>query len=260
MKGYINENFGDLFFESTGSIENSENLRIELGKVVENISKDNYLEISYNFSKNYNYLLNIFKNGYFLSNDSFNALLTYHYSKKYNQNLNVYNYSFSNKDLEKVDIYEKMDFIFSSYGITYENLFNALPNILKILKIGGIVFFELPSYWFFRDDLNEDEKSILNYSKTSDKRWLFTEDIKSIIEENGGEIVSIKKTNDQKILNRIELSCLSSLVKLHKASIENNIAILEVANIKENNHILNSAVLIIKKIKKTLTKDSLFNL
>ncbi|HOV13296.1 MAG TPA: hypothetical protein PK771_03340 [Spirochaetota bacterium] len=260
MKGFINSNFGDNYINSVTSIENSDDLKNELEKILQDLVKENYLEISYNFSNNYNYLLNIFKNGYFISDDSFNALLTYHYSQKHQKKLQVYNYSLNEKDINKLNLSEKFDFIFSSYGITYENLFNDLNNILGLLKIGGIMFLEMPSYWFFRDHLNEDEKSILNYSKTSDKKWVFTEDINPIIEENSCEIILSKKINNKKIMSRVELSYLSSLNKLHKASLENNIAVLEVANVREDNLEINSVILVIKKKSKTITKNNLFNI
>ncbi len=69
MKGFINSNFGDNYINSVTSIENSDDLKNELEKILQDLVKENYLEISYNFSNNYNYLLNIFKNGYFISDD-----------------------------------------------------------------------------------------------------------------------------------------------------------------------------------------------
>jgi len=259
VKGFINANFGKTFFDNYHFIENNLEVKEELDRVIEDLNRDNYLEISYNFSKNYNYFLTKFKKGYFLSDDSFYAALVYHYSQKDNKDIDVYNYSFNKKSFDKLNLYEGVELVFSSFGITYQNLFDNFDLIANLLKVGGIIFLELPSYWFFRDELNEDEKAILNYSKVSDKRWLFTEDISPIIEENNCEIITQKRVNNQKILDRLDISYLSSLDKLHKASIENNIAVLEICDIKERELKINSSILVIKKKSKSINKDNLFS-
>jgi len=105
VKGFINANFGKTFFDNYHFIENNLEVKEELDRVIEDLNRDNYLEISYNFSKNYNYFLTKFKKGYFLSDDSFYAALVYHYSQKDNKDIDVYNYSFNKKSFDKLNLY-----------------------------------------------------------------------------------------------------------------------------------------------------------
>lgn len=260
MNCFINDEYGNKYFKEVMVRDSNEEILNKLRNILDSIHPDRYLEISYNFSTAFSFLLNTFNNGFFLTDNSFNGLLTYHYSQKENKNLNVYHTSFKHKDIEKLNFNESFDLIYSSYGLTYETLFNSLDWITSLLKIDGLCFLELPAYWFFRDNLNDDEKSVLEYSRTSDKKWVFTEDITSKIKENCCEIAIFEQVNVTRILNRLSLLYLSSLTKLHKASTENNMPVLEISNIKENNIKLNSALLVFKKKSKTISKENLFTI
>ena len=254
-KGFLNK----LYDNNNEDSQNNQILTDELKNIFNICNKEKFLEISLYHSDFYKFFLDYFKEGSFISDDSYEALLTYHFTKKDNKKINVYNYSFTPNKLSSLNINESYDFVFSSYGLSYENIYTILPQLIGFLKIDGILFIELPAYWFFRENLNQYEKDILNYSKTNDKKWIFTEPIDSLIKESGGNLLYLKEINNKKIIDRHKLSYLSSLNKLYKAHIENNIAVLEVANIPENNIELRSAILVVQKEKKTLTKNNLFN-
>lgn len=225
-----------------------------------NFEKKSYLEISHVFTPAYKFMLNEFKAGTFLSDDAFESLLVYHYSSIENKNIAVYNHKFSENSFSNLKFKEEFDFIFSIFGISFNNLYSLLPQIINFLKINGIFAVVIPCYWFLREKLTEEEKIILNYSKQNDKKWVFADPLDPIIEENGGKNIGIFEIDIKKILTRLELSYLSSLNKLYDAVVGNNIAHIEVSNIPEKNISLRSAVLIIQKHKTTLTKDNLFKI
>jgi len=256
-KGLLNENYNSSFFDEEESFLNIDKFKKEVDQLL--IKKDSYLEISSNFSSAYKKIIPDFKEGYFLCDDSFEALLTYHKSIVDSKNLNVINTQFSKNKIIDLKLNEKFDLVFSVFGLSFESLYFVLPELIGLLKLGGILALEIPAYWFFRENLNEDEKNILTYSKQNDKKWLFTEPLDAVIEESKAKLLFLKETENTKVIDRIELSHISSLDKLYKASIDKNIAVLETCNIPENNIKLKTAVLAVQKNQKTITKDNLFN-
>jgi hypothetical protein len=256
-KGNINTNYDKSFFEARQSFINYENFTNEFYPLLKN--KDSYLEMSHVFSPAFFSAVKDFKEGYFLSDNSFEAFLTYHFSKIENKNVNVYNTAFNITQIEKLKFNEKFDFIFSLFGLSFESLYNLLPVMIGLAKVDGIIAIELPAYWFFRENISDVEKAILAYSKQNDKKWLFTEPLVPIIEENKAEFVFLKETGRTKKVDRLELAFLSSLHKLYNAQIENNIAVLEIVNFPEKDILLKTAVLAIRKKSKTVTKDNLFS-
>ncbi|HOJ63279.1 MAG TPA: hypothetical protein PLE45_02555 [Spirochaetota bacterium] len=256
-RGLLNNNYNQ---ENLSKIYNINDYKNSLN-IIENkisLSYNNYLEISDEYSPAFIFLLEKFKEGNFLSENDFYSMLTYHSAIINNKNLYVYNYNFNS--LHNIKWTEKFDFIFSFIGIKYKDLFEKLPLFISFLKVNGFLAFIIPSYWFDRENLNESESLILEYSRKTDKQWLFTESIDNIVKENKAEIVSLEKINMVYNFSRIKIARLSSLEKLYNACLEKNHAILDICNIPEENLNLNLSVLIINKKTKSITKDNLFNI
>ena len=186
-------------------------------------------------------------------------MLTYHASVLNKFDLNVLNYYFTENRFQSLNLNEYFDRVLSHYGLNYIELFELLPSILSLIKIGGVFILTLPSYWFFKDNLTDVEKEILCYSKQNDKKWVFQDDIKKIITDNHSEIISFEEIDHIEIMDRKSLSFLSSLDKLYKAEVENNNAILDIVSIPKQNIELRTTILAVKKSSKTITKDNLFS-
>ena len=259
FKGHLNKNFNPITIKNKFNREVFESFFNEASKIAESINKDSFLEMSYKFSPAYQYMLDIFKNGAFLSNDDFESLLVYHLSILENKKIDVYNNAFSFESLSVLDFTEKFDFIYSLLGLTFNDLYSILPQILSYAKIDGILAFKIPAYWYIKENTLEIEKKIIDYSKQNDKKWIFIEPLEPVIEKNGGELLGIKELNTKAILTRAELAYLSSLDKLHDAVIHNNKAHLEIVSFPESGIEIRESVMVIKKKKKTLTKNNLFN-
>jgi|GEM_PF-1367421 len=222
--------------------------------------KDNFLEISHTHTLGYLILTNIFKKGIFISDDPFESLLEYHHSKLNNKELDIYNHYFSTNSLSSLSFAESFNFIFSLSGLSFENIYSILPQLINFLKIEGLIALLIPAYWYDRENATELEKKIINYSKQNDKKWIFVEDINPVITENGAEMLGLYPIELKIKINRLELAYISSLNKLYDAIINNNRAHLEICDIPEKNIELRSTLLIIKKKKKTITKDNLFKI
>jgi len=259
FKGNINENYNEDILNNKYPITEVKSFFDEVNNAVDDLNKEDYLEISHCYSSAYKILLNDYKNGTFLSDDAFESLLVYHFSKINNININILNYEFSYNSLDSLKLNEKFNFVFSLFGITFEKLYSIMPQIMSFLKTDGYLALNIPAYWYLKENLTEIEKEIINYSKQNDKKWIFVEPIEPIIEKNGGEIISLKEIPLTYKLNRFELAYVSSLQKLLDSIKQNNKAHLEIVNIPENNIEIRSALLLIKKKKKTITKDNLFN-
>jgi hypothetical protein len=259
QKRYLNKSVENEFLKNEGNAANFRKLMSTVYSESGDIEKGCYCEISHYFSGACSVMLEEFKSGIFISDDPYEALLAYHYSIIKNEKLDVYNYLLNPGNLLELKMNETFDFIFSSFGLSYEKLYSFLPDIIGLLKVGGVLVLEIPSYWFFRDNMSAQETDILDYSMKNDKKWIFSEPVEPLIRENGADLVALKQLDGKRVVNRLELSYISSLQKLHKAHVENNIAVLEVANIPEENMEIGNAVIIIRKNKKTLTKDNLFS-
>ena len=260
FKGNINKNYDENSINNKYPISDINLFFKEVNDIVNDIKKDSYLEISHKYTPAYKVLLKEFKNGTFLSDDAFESLLVYHYSKNDNIDIDILNYNFTYNSLDSLKLNEKFDFIFSLFGLTFEKLYSCMPQLISFLRVDGILAIKIPAYWYIKTNQTEVEKDILNYSKQNDKKWIFVEPIEPIIEKNGGEILTLKEIPQNTKLNRFELAYISSLNKLFEAIKENNKAHLEIVNIPEDNIEIRSALLLIKKKKKTITKDNLFNL
>lgn len=260
FKGNINENYNEDAINKKFPINEIESFLNEIKKVYPAFNKENYLEISHKFSPVYKIMAKEFKKSIFLSDNSFESLLTYHYSKIDKIDIDVLNYDFSYNSLASLKLNEKIDFIFSLCGLTFENLYTSLPQIIGFLKIDGILALIIPAYWYIKNNQTENEKNILDYSKQNDKKWIFVEPIEPIIEKNGAEKLILKELPHTIKFNRFELSYISSLNKLHDSIKQNNKAHLEVVKIPEENIEIRSSLLLIKKKQKTITKDNLFKL
>ena len=258
QKGLVNSSVKDEFEKAGANALQFQNFMDKV-RAVSDPGNSICCEISHYFSSSSADMTDKFKSGMFISDDPYEALLAYHYSVIRNKDIKVYNYLFNPGNLKEMKMNESVDFIFSSFGVSYEKLFSFLPDMTGLLKVGGIIAFEIPAYWFFRDALNSDENIILDYSMKNDKKWIFSESIEPVINENGAELVSLSMMEGHKILNRLEISYISSLHKLHKAHVENNIGVLEVAGIPETGISLQKAFIVIRKQEKTVTKDNLFS-
>ena len=259
-KGYINDNYDKDKIKKIFSNEMINEFFAKINKIAGKIENNSYLEISHENTNSFELMLNNFKEGVFLSDDPFESLLVYHYSKIINKNLNVYNYFFTPKSLSALKLNESFDFIFSLLGISFEQLFLIIPQILGFLKIDGILGLLIPSYWYDRDNLTPIESEIINYSKQNDKKWIFTDKLDPVIEENGGNVIGFEQMPFNININRLDLAYISSLSKLYDSIIKNNIAHLEIVNIPEKDIEIRTTLLTVKKTKKTINKDNLFNL
>lgn len=260
FKGNINQNYNEEKINNKYPINEIESFLNEIKKINSTYNKENYLEISHKFSPAYKILSKEFKKGTFLSDNAFESLLIYHYSKIDKIDIDILNYDFSYNTLATLNLNEKIDFIFSLCGLTFENLYTCLPQIIDFLKIEGILALILPAYWYIKNNQTENEKTILDYSKQNDKKWIFVDPIDAIIEKNGAEILVLKELPQNLKFNRFELAYISSLNKLYESIKQNNKAHLEIVKIPEENIEIRSALLLIKKRQKTITKDNLFKL
>jgi hypothetical protein len=226
---------------------------------VKDLNPGNCLEISHESTNFYTAVSGKFGECYILCDDSFESLLAYNNATNKNIKLNVLNHSFSQKSLEKLKMNERFDLIISLLGLSYDNIFSLIKEIIGLLKVNAILAIIMPTYWFDRSNLNDTELKILNYSKKNDKKWIFTEELKPIIAESQSEILENIKLPFNIKFNRLEIAYLSSLNKLYDSILKNNIAHLEIADLPVDNLEIGISLMIIKKNKKTINKDNLFN-
>lgn len=259
-KGNIKEKYNEKYLLKKISLESIKNIYSNIKNIAGDFDKESYLEISNKCTLSYRVLLNDFKNGAFFSNNAFESMLALHLSEKDNKNIDVFHYNFHYKSLEKNGLEEKFDLIYSLFGISFEDIFSLLPILISYLKVNGVLALLIPAYWYIKENQTEIENDIISYSKQNDKKWLFVEPMDKLAEDNGCNLVEIKELPISLTVNRLELSYISSLEKLYKATLENNMAHLEVANIPEDKIELRTALVVFKKEKKILTKDNLFNL
>lgn len=259
-KGKINENYDISKIKKTISddaVNKIYNLINEKDKIV---NTDSYLEISYRNTFAFKNLLEKFNKGAFVSDDSFESLLVYHFTQIEKKQIDIYHKFFIPKNISNLKFNEKFDFILSLCGLTFENLYSLIPTIVSFLKVEGKLAVLIPTCWFNRENMNKIEQKIIGYAKKNDKKWVFTEDLEPAIKEYGGESLGIIDTDIKLTFSRFEIAKLFSLTKLYDAVIKNNMAQLELADLPEYGIEINTSILIIKKKKKTITKDNLFNI
>jgi len=228
-------------------------------KNIENINSEKYIEISHEFTSGYSVLLDHFKNGVFLSDNAFESLLVHHFAFIGKKNIEVINDDFKPNSLTSLKINESFDLVFSYKGLAFEELYTILPQVIGLLKVGGILALRIPAYWFIKENITETEKTILEYSKQNDKKWIFPEPLEPVIEKNGAELLTLSEIPQNFSLNRFELAYYSSLKKLYDAEIGNNKAHLEILKFPSENLEIRGALLLVRKTKKTVTKDNLFS-
>ncbi|MBN2546796.1 MAG: hypothetical protein JXB50_13435 [Spirochaetes bacterium] len=258
-KGNINEFFDKNEYIKTPDILLKEFFD-EINKNVEFIEKECFMEISRTFTNSFKNIINDFKEGAFLSDSAFDSLLSYHFCNLNNYNVKSYNFNFNAQRFESLKFIEKFDLVYSIFGLTFNNLYEMMGQIINFLKINGILAVLIPAYWYIKDNLLEIEKTILNYSKQNDKKWIFVEPLDLIVNENNAVIINNIELKNKILINRYELSIISGLEKLKDAVIKNNIAHLDVSNIPDNKLELRTSLLLIQKKSKTLTKDNLFKI
>lgn len=256
-KGHINPYFEKAGLESLFQREGYQTLIRETLPHIE--ERGRYLELSHYATGAYPFLLEHFAEGAFVSDDPFESLFEYHISSLDKKRLEVYQNRFTYKTLLPGQT-ECYDAIFSFFGLSFDNLYALLERALTLLKVGGILAIEYPAYWYSLEELTPLEKQIMSYSKKNEKKWLFVDPLEPLIEEHKGELLFRKVFEHSHSLNRFELSYLSSLDKLNKAERESNMGHLEICDIPGKDLKLRSALLVIKKRGKVLTKDSLFNI
>lgn len=259
FKGNITQNYNEESVKKNNPVKEIEDFFNAIKSTIP-ANPEKYLEISHKFSFGYQVLLKHFKSGYFLSNDAFESLLVYHFTTIDKQKLDILNVEFTPNSLARLKINEQFDLVYSFSGITFDELYNILPQIIGFAKIGGTIAVKVPAYWFLKEKNTELEKKILDYSKQNDKKWIFVDPLEPVIEKNGGKLLKIIELPQTIKINRFELAFMSSLKKLYDAELQNNKAHLEVLTFPEENLELRGALLLIKKITKTVTKDNLFNL
>ncbi len=256
-KGDINE-----FFDKNEYTRIPENLLKEffdeINKNAELNEKKTFMEISRSYTNSFKYIINDFKEGAFLTDSAFDSLLSYHFSNLNKYNIKSYNYNFNIQRFESLKFIEKFDLIYSVFGLSFNNLYEMMGQIINFLKINGILAILIPAYWYIKDNLTETEKTVLNYSKQNDKKWIFVEPLDLIVNENNAVIMNNIELKNRLKINRYELSIVSSLEKLKDAVVKNNIAHLDVSNIPEKDIEIRTSLLLIQKKSKTLTKDNLF--
>ncbi|MCG8572576.1 MAG: hypothetical protein MJB14_20780, partial [Spirochaetes bacterium] len=194
----------------------------------------------------------------FVSDIPFEALLVLKQAEKLKLDTIVYQYPFLFNDFFPVKE-EQFGSIYSFMGLSFDFFQNLLEKILILLKVNGIFLFEFPAYWYLRDENNETEKTIVEYSKQNEKKWLFIKPLDQMVEEHKCQLLTLQRLDYTYTLNRTKLAYLSSLEKLHKAEIDHNRGHLEICQIPEKDIKINSGIMIIKKAEKVLTKDNLFN-
>lgn len=256
-KGHINPYFTGETLDKLYRKEVYETILSELLPHFE--ERERYLELSHYATGAYRSLLQHFSSGAFVSDDPFESLYEYHISSSEQKELDIYQNSFTFNRLLPGQS-ECYDAVFSFLGLSFDNLYALLERALILLKVGGILAIEYPAYWYSGEELSTQEKEIMRYSKENEKKWLFVDPLEPLIEEYKGELLFKKNMEHSHSFNRFELSYLSSLDKLNKAERESNRGHLEICDIPERGLKLRSALLVIKKQGKILTKDSLFNI
>ncbi|MBR3731229.1 MAG: hypothetical protein IKQ61_11800 [Spirochaetales bacterium] len=192
---------------------------------------------------------------FFLSDDDFSAMLAYHC----HPDIQSFNYPFNAAGFEAFAQKDKFNLIISDFGLDYSDLFDILKHIVSMLAIGGCFVAVVPAYWFLHDDMNEDETQLLSYSKQTDKKWIFQDNLDFAAEDCGGKVERIVKFGITRPLDRAEAAKLAGLTKLYNAECTGDISILEPLTIPQNLKLTPAAV-VIRKEKKTLDKNNLFNI
>jgi hypothetical protein len=219
-----------------------------------------FIELSRYYSDASIKLLDSFDEGTFISCDPFNALLVHHVTAiKQSSNVETWHIPFTVSSLQDKTFNESASLLFSLSGLTWEDYYTLVPGIMNMTAVGGLIYLEFPAYWFIRDDLNDDENAILAFSKKNDKKWLFSEPVEPLFEENGAELVELTKSSRVINCTRLEIARLSCLHTLEKADLENNIAITDTCNIAENDLQIPVGRMVFRKKAKTLNRDNLFS-
>ena len=126
FKGNINKNYNEDTINNKYPTSEIVSFINEVTNNINDLNKDNYLEISHRYSPAFKVLLKDFKNGTFLSDDAFESLLVYHFSKNENINIEILNYDFTYNSLDSLKLNEKFDFIFSLMGLTFEKIYSCI--------------------------------------------------------------------------------------------------------------------------------------
>lgn len=217
------------------------------------------LELSHYFSTVYQSFCPPFQNYTFLSDISFEALLLYHQiEKEQNKKLQIFHHSFSS--LTNKLFFEAYDLFLSCLGITYQDLYQYLGQIIGTLKTGGTAAILLPTFWFQRNDLTKTESEILNYAKKQDRKWTFPEPIEPLLTEKKAILTGIFDTNISISLDRFSLAWLSSIDVLYQGEKENSLAILDICPLPAENIPIRLSILLIQKSEKTITAENLFKI
>lgn len=214
-------------------------------------------ELSHSFSYAYKSLGETFSKCDFVSDDSFEAMLEYHMISQEGRETRVFHNTFSPESLLK-DNQECYDALYSFMGLSFDSFITLFDRIMTLLKIGGIFVYQLPAYWYLKDDNSEVEKQIISYSKQNEKKWLFINPLEEVVKEHNGELLLLQRIEQEKKMSRAELAYLSSLEKLLKAEQTKNKAHLDICDLPES-LALPTAVAVIRKKKRVLTKDNIFN-
>jgi hypothetical protein len=192
---------------------------------------------------------------YFLTDDDFTALLQY----QIRPDVDVWHLPFNTVGFETFGQKEQYQLIVSDFGLNYSDLFDNMKYIMALLKCGGYFIAVVPAWWFLRDNLNDSENEILKYAKQTDKQWIFQENLDFTAEDNGGKVERIVRLDGTREFHRGEAAKLAGLTKLYNAECTGDISILEPLTIPQNLKLTPAAV-VIRKEKKTLDKNNLFNI
>lgn len=222
------------------------------------INTNTVLEISNFYSDAISRIYKETKDLYFISCSSFEALLAYFFSTTEGYKINSFSLPFIAKAFESLHLAEKFEIIYSILGLSFNEIYNLIQEFLAFLKIEGYLFLVVPAYWYLKDNLTEIEKVILNYSKQNDKKWIFVEELHPVIKRYNAEVIEIIELKNRAKLTRYDLAVISSLEKLKEAEEKTNLAHLEITNIPEKDIEIRTALIVIKKLAKTLTKETLF--
>lgn len=258
-KGNINSFFENNTYKRI-SIELTNEIVTEIKKRGSLNREKNILEMSSFYSDSITHFANETKERYFITDSSFEALLAYHITKSQNIVVKSISTNFSRNSIEKLKLTEFFDVIYSILGFSFNNIYELIPPLLSLLKINGFIFLIVPAYWYIKEKITNIEEKILNYSKQNEKKWIFVEGLAPIVKDNKAELHEITELKNNIKLSRYEIAKISSLEKLKEAEEENNIAHLETSNIPKNNFELRTALIVIQKKDKTLTKDNLFKI
>ncbi len=251
-QGELNKDFSKDFFSKFLS----SHLNTEISRVYPN-PVHSQLIVSEFFNPEFLQISDNSNNTTILCNNKAESYLFYCSSLLNDKPITVINKKFSLMDNKNLT--NKFDLVSINFNISFNNFLDYIKDIIGYIKADGYLIIIYPYIWFNRNNLLNCELSLIEYAKSNDKRWLFCESITEYIDNNEYTIVKNELITDvYSNYSLLNVSHICSLEKLKKTILGNDTNLINSINLPSE-FTLQSGLLVIKKNKKTITVDNLFN-